>query len=88
MDIEKLDISSMIYEIRGKQVMLDSDLARLYQVETKVFIQSVKRNIERFPTNFMFQLDDEEYKSLRSQIVTSNGRGGRRYNHMYLQSRV
>ena len=80
MDIEKLDISNMIYEIRGKQVMLDSDLARLYQVETKVFIQSVKRNIERFPTNFMFQLDDEEYKSLRSQIVTSNGRGGRRYN--------
>ena len=70
----------MIYEIRGKQVMLDSDLARLYCVETKVFMQSVKRNIERFPINFMFQLTDEEYIVLRSQFVTSKGRGGRRYN--------
>ena len=76
---EKLDIKTMIYEIRGKQVMLDSDLAKLYQVETKVFMQSVKRNIKRFPESFMFQLDNEEYLSLRSQIVTSN-RGGRRYN--------
>ena len=75
---EKLDIKNMIYEIRGKQVMIDSDLAKLYQVETKVFMQSVKRNIKRFPENFMFQLDNEEYLSLRSQIVTSN-RGGRRY---------
>ena len=76
---EKLDIKNMIYEIRGKQVMLDSDLAKLYQVETKVFMQSVKRNIKRFPENFMFQLTKEEFLSLRSQIVTSN-RGGRRHN--------
>ena len=76
---EKLEIKNMIYEIRGRQVMLDSDLAKLYQVETKVFMQSVKRNIKRFPESFMFQLDNEEYLSLRSQIVTSN-RGGRRYN--------
>ena len=76
---EKLEIKTMIYEIRGRQVMLDSDLAKLYQVETKVFMQSVKRNIKRFPESFMFQLDNEEYLSLRSQIVTSN-RGGRRYN--------
>ena len=54
--------------IRGQQVMLDSDLAALYQVETKVFNQAVSRNIERFPENFRFQLTAEEYTSLRSQI--------------------
>ena len=73
-------IQSLIYVIRGKQVMLDSDLAILYQVETKTFNQAVKRNIERFPENFRFQLKKEEYDSLRSQFVTSKeGRGGRRY---------
>ncbi len=76
---EKLDIQNLIYVIRGKQVMLDSDLAKLYQVETKVFLQSVKRNIKRFPVNFMFKLTKEEFLVLRSQNVTSN-RGGRRYN--------
>ncbi len=55
--------------------MLDSDLAMLYQVETKVFNQSVTRNIERFPENFRFQLTKEEYDALRSQNATSNGRG-------------
>ena len=59
--------------------MLDSDLAMLYQVETKVFNQAVSRNIERFPENFRFQLTKEEFDALRSQIATSNGRGGRRY---------
>lgn len=59
--------------------MMDSDLAALYQVETKVFNQAVKRNLVRFPDAFRFQLTDEEYEGLRSQIVTSNGRGGRRY---------
>lgn len=59
--------------------MMDSDLAMLYQVETKVFNQAVKRNIERFPEKYRFQLTKEEYDSLRSQIVTSNGKGGRRY---------
>ncbi len=79
---EKIEIKNIIYEIRGQQVMLDSDLAKLYQVETKVFLQSVKRNIKRFPENFMFQLTDIEYNCLRSQIVTSsskNNYGGRRY---------
>lgn len=72
-------INSLIYVVRGKQVMLDSDLASLYQVETKVFNQAVKRNIARFPSAFHFQLTNEEFESLRSQIVTSNGSGGRRY---------
>lgn len=58
--------------------MLDSDLAELYGVETKVLIQSVKRNIDRFPEDFMFQLNEDEFKILRSQIVTSRW-GGRRY---------
>ena len=73
------DVKSLIHVIRGKQVMLDSDIAMLYQVETKVFNQSVTRNIERFPDNFRFQLTKEEYAALRSQNATSNGRGGRRY---------
>ncbi len=60
--------------------MLDSDLAELYGVETKVLNQAIKRNIERFPEDFMFQLDENEWKSLRSQFVTSKiGRGGRTY---------
>ena len=73
-----INIESLIYVIREEQVMLDSDLAKLYGVETKVLNQAVKRNIQRFPTDFMFQLTKEE--CLRSQIVTSNGgRGGSRY---------
>lgn len=66
------DIKNMIYQVRGVQVMLDSDLAQLFNVETKVFNQAVKRNSERFPEDFMFQLTKIEYDSLRSQIVTSN----------------
>ncbi|OLR56690.1 DNA-binding protein [Hornefia porci] len=76
---ETKDIKSLIYVVRGQQVMLDSDLAMLYQVETKVFNQAVTRNIDRFPENFRFQLTKEEFDALRSQIATSNGRGGRRY---------
>lgn len=72
-------IRNLIFVIREQQVMMDSDLAALYQVETKVFNQAVKRNIARFPDAFRFQLTNEEYEGLRSQIVTSNGRGGRRY---------
>lgn len=73
-------IQNLIYTIRGLQVMLDSDLAELYDVETKVFNQAVKRNIIRFPDIFRFQLSLDEYDSLKSQIVTSNtSRGGRRY---------
>lgn len=77
--VDTKDIKSLIYVVRGQQVMLDSDLAMLYQVETKVFNQAVSRNIERFPENFRFQLTKEEFEALRSQIATSNGRGGRRY---------
>lgn len=74
------NIGRHIYFIRGQKVMLDSDLAELFGVETKVLVQSVKRNLKRFPSDFMFQLNPLEYDSLRSQIVTSNiGRGGRRY---------
>ena len=64
-------IESKIFVIRGKQVMIDRDLAELYGVETKVINQAVKRNIERFPEAFRFQLTKEEYDFLRSQIVTS-----------------
>lgn len=76
------DIKSLIYVVRNQQVMIDSDLAMLYQVETKVFNQAVKRNISRFPSNFRFQLNKDEFESLRSQFVTSkenNKKGGRRY---------
>ncbi|MNQ67413.1 ORF6N domain protein [compost metagenome] len=69
-----------IDELRGLKVMLDSDLAELYGVETKVLNQSIRRNIERFPNDFMFELTAEEWESLRSQFVTSKkGRGGRTY---------
>ena len=64
-------IQSKIYEIRGCRVMLDSDLAALYQVETKALKQAVKRNIDRFPEDFMFELTKEETESLRSQIMTA-----------------
>jgi len=65
-------IENLIYEIRGKKVMLDRDLARIYGVETRALNQAVKRNIERFPHDFMFQLTVEEFKNLKSQIVISN----------------
>lgn len=69
-------ITNKIHIIRNQKVMLDYDLATLYEIETKVLKQSVKRNIERFPEDFMFELTESEYKSLRSQIVTLEiGRG-------------
>ena len=73
-------LQSKIHEIRGQKVLLDFDLAALYEVETKVLNQSVKRNAKRFPIDFMFQLDDQEYLSLRSQTVTLDeaGRGKHR----------
>jgi len=71
----------MIYVVRGHKVMLDSDLARLYGVETKVLNRQVRRNILRFPEDFMFQLDKAEYESLKCQIGTSKiGRGGKQKN--------
>ena len=79
---DEVVIENLIYEIRGVQVILDSDLARLYECVngTKDINKAVKRNIERFPENFMFQLTDEEYDNLRFQIGASKVRGGRRYN--------
>ena len=80
-DINKVvmsNIESLIKVVRGQQVILDKDLAMLYGVETRVLNQTVKRNIERFPDDFRFELSREE--CLRSQIVISNGRGGNRYS--------
>ena len=91
--IDSINIESLIRVIRGQQVMLDSDLAMLYNVETKRLKEQVNRNLERFPDDFLFKLTREEYNSLRSQIATSNkkdnplrsqfvtpnGRGGNRY---------
>lgn len=86
--INEETIKNKIYSVRGFQVMLDSDLAELYGVESKRLNEQVKRNIDRFPKNFRFQLTDEEYQNLRSQfatsswkskIETSNQYGGRRY---------
>ncbi len=71
-------IEKNIYNFRGKNVMLDSDLAELYGVETFNLNKAVKRNIERFPEDFMFQLSDEEYKNLKFQIGISSSYGGRR----------
>jgi len=70
-------IQNMIYEIRGQQVMLDEDLARIYQVETRRLNEAVKRNLARFPPEFMFQLTRVEYDNLMSQFATSSW-GGRR----------
>ena len=71
-------VASRILEIRGKKVMLDRDLAKLYGVETRILLQAVKRNLHRFPDDFMYQLAREEVTILRSQFVTSSW-GGRRY---------
>ena len=74
-------IESQIFLVRGQRIMLDENLAALYEVETKRLNEQVRRNKERFPEDFMFQLTAEEYTNLKSQIATSNnpaGRGGRR----------
>jgi len=74
-------ITKTILFLRGERVLLDEDLAVLYGVETRVLVQAVKRNLDRFPEDFMFQLSGEEWEGLRSQSVISKpeGRGGRRY---------
>ena len=72
-------IQNRILIIRGQKVIIDVDLAEIYGVATKVLNQAIRRNIDRFPEDFMFQLNKEEFKILRSQIVTSSGWGGRRY---------
>ena len=79
--IQMLSVQQRIYVIRGKQVMVDRDLAALYGVETRVLKQAVKRNPERFPEEFMFQLDNQEFMKWRSQIVMSNSdKMGLRYH--------
>ena len=77
---ELIQIQNLIYEIRGYKVMLDSDLAALYGVQAYRLNEAVKRNIKRFPENFMFQLTKDEYLGLISQIaISKNTRGGRRF---------
>ncbi len=78
-DLNQVSIEPLIRLVRGQQVILDSDLAMLYGVETKRLKEQVNRNISRFPDDFMFKLTMEEYGSLRSQFATSNKRGGTRY---------
>jgi hypothetical protein len=72
-------IERAILLLRGQKVLLDADLAALYAVETRALVQALKRNPERFPADFMFQLTREEFCDLRSQIVISSRWGGRRY---------
>ena len=83
METNEVTIKNLIYVIRGQQVMLDSDLAELYQVETKALNRAVKRNISRFPDDFCFQLSEAEFENLRCQFGTSSlendNYGGRRY---------
>ena len=71
-------VEEKIFFIRGNKVMLSNHLARMYGVEPKVLMQAVKRNIDRFPNDFMFQLSEEEFKNLKSQFVTSSWGGARR----------
>ena len=81
-------IQSKIYEIRGQQVMFDFDLAALYQVETRILNQSVKRNIKRFPEDFMFQLTVEEWQNLKSQFVISSWGGVRKLPYAFTEQGV
>lgn len=78
-DMQSTEIQPLIRLIRGQQVILDSDLALLYGIETKRLKEQVNRNESRFPNDFMFKLTQEEFESLRSQFATSNKRGGSRY---------
>ncbi len=75
--VEQIERSILV--IRGQKVILDKDLALLYGVETKFLVRAVKRNFDRFPSDFMFQLSSEEFDHLRCQLGTSSSRGGRRY---------
>lgn len=81
-------IQTKIYEIRGQRVMLDRDLAEIYQVETKVLNQAVKRNMKRFPPDFMFQLTDDEFQNLKSQFVTSSWGGIRKLPNAFTEQGV
>lgn len=74
-------LAGRILVVRGQRVLIDSDLAQLYEVETKRFNEQIRRNLSRFPADFMFTLTQDEFDGLRSQFATSN-RGGRRYSPM------
>ncbi len=86
--IPKEIILSKIYEIRGQKVMLDSDLAELYQVETRRLNEQVKRNASRFPDDFMFQLTEEEWENLKSQNATSSWGGRRKLPYAFTEHGV
>jgi len=77
-----------IYRFREQKVMLDSDLALLYGVETKVLNQAVKRNLNRFPADFMFQLEEEEFDNLKSQFVTSSWGGRRKLPYVFTEQGI
>lgn len=78
-------IRSKIYEIRGQKIMLDRDLAKMYGVDTRTLNQAVKRNLERFPADFMFQLTQEEWSDLKSQFVTSSWGGVRKLPYAFTE---
>lgn len=86
--MELTQIQSKIYEIRGQRVMLDRDLAELYQVTTSALNQAVKRNNKRFPPYFMFQLTNQEFANLKSQIVTSSWGGVRKMPYAFTEQGV
>lgn len=86
--MELQPIQNKIYEIRGQRVMLDRDLAELYQVTTGALNQAVKRNIKRFPPDFMFQLTHQEFANLKSQIVTSSWGGVRKMPYAFTEQGV
>lgn len=83
-----IPVQRKIYEIRGQRVMLDRDLARLYGVTTSALNQAVKRNMKRFPPDFMFQLANQEFALLKSQFVTSNWGGTRKMPHAFTEQGV
>ena len=83
--MELTTLQSRIYEIRGQRVMLDRDLAELYQVTTSALNQAVKRNSKRFPPDFMFQLTNQEFANLKSQIVTSSWGGVRKMPYAFTE---
>ena len=88
MELSIEEINSKIFEIRGQKVMLDKDLAIFYGVETKVLNQAVKRNIERFPIDFMFRLTKEEFENLKSQFVTSSWGGVRKLSYAFTEQGI
>jgi len=92
--VDKSNISTLIFNVRNENVIFDFDLAKLYGYEVKAFNQQVKRNIKRFPSDFMFQININEIKKLKSHFVTSKnfnifkGKGGNRRFHTLLQNKV